>query len=114
MRVIGGFDAQVGTNIGLRISDVGDDVSTFAGILKKFDEDGGGVEAKWSAAQLQQGVTATLGNAHGYDVIILPVSKPSTNPSMTIGIKSDDPPFADEQSQDVGDNIPFGYRIFIQ
>lgn len=114
MRVIGGFDAQVGTTISVRISDVGDDVATFAGVLKKFDEDGGAIDAKWSAAQLQQGVTATLGNAHGYDVVILPVSKPDTNPSMTISIKSDDPPFADKQTQEVGDNVPFGYRIFIQ
>ena len=113
MRVIGGFDAHPGTTIGVLISDIGSDVVTFAGVLKRFDEDGGAVEAKWNAAQLQAGVKATLSNAHGYDLVILPVSKPNTNPSMTIAIRADDPPFEDKQQQAVGDNVPFGYRIFI-
>jgi len=114
MRVIGGFDAHAGTNIGLRVTVVdGEGLETFAGVLKKFDEDGGGVVAKWSSAELQNGVSAVLGDAHGYDVVILPVSKSGTDPKLGVQMEADDPHYSDKQTVAVGDNIPFGYRIFL-
>lgn len=114
MRVIGGFDAHPGTEIGLRVT-VSDDegLETFAGVLKKFDEDGGGVVVKWSSAELLKGVSAVLGEAHGYDVVILPVSKPGTDPKLTVEMGADKPPYSNKQTVAVGDNIPFGYRIFL-
>jgi hypothetical protein len=113
MRAINGFDATPGTKIKVQISEVDADVVTFAGVLKRFDDDGGGIEAKWTADELVHGVSAKLGDAHGYDVIILPVSKPGTNPSMTASLDAPSVGFRDRQVQSVGDNVPFGWRIFV-
>jgi hypothetical protein len=113
MRVINGFDAHSGTVISVRISNISNDVVTFAGVLKRFEADGGTIEAKWTAKQLVNGVQAQLGDAHGYDVIILPVSQPDSNPTMDAAIQLDDPEGGDSQTVAVGDNIPFGWRIFV-
>jgi hypothetical protein len=113
MRVIGGFEAHDGTRVRVKVSDVGDDVLTFAGVLKRFDDDGGGVDEKWSSDELEHGVMAKLGDAHGYDLIILPVSKTGSDPKMTVSVTADDASYSDQQTQNVGDNVPFGWRIFI-
>jgi hypothetical protein len=116
MLVINGFDGKPGTPIKVKINSIDEkkDMSTFAGVLKRFDEDGGGVDKNWTASELLAGATATLGDAHGYDVIILPVSGPGKNPTMNVTMDATAVGFTETVDQSVGDNVPFGWRIFIQ
>jgi hypothetical protein len=116
MLVINGFDAKPETLIKITVNSIDpkDDMSTFAGVLKRFDDDGGGVEKKWSASELLTGATAKLGDAHGYDVTILPSSKAGKNPTMNVTMDASDGGFTETVDEGVGDNVPFGWRIFIQ
>jgi len=116
MRVINGFDAKPGTPIEVTVNSIDDkkDMSTFAAVLKRFDEDGGEVEKKWTASQLIAGATAELGDAHGYDLIILPVTAPRKNATMNVTMDASAVGFVETVDESVGDNVPFGWRIFIQ
>ncbi|HEX3110177.1 MAG TPA: hypothetical protein VHU41_13875 [Thermoanaerobaculia bacterium] len=91
-----------------------EDVTTFGGVLKRFDADGGGVDKSWTASDLLNGVQATLGDAHGYDIIILPVSKPGKNPHIKVSIDASSVDFKDDADEDVRDNVPFGWRVIMQ
>jgi hypothetical protein len=116
MRVLNGFDASPGTKITVKVAVNAVDkpnISTFGGVLKRFDEDGGATEAQWTPTQLLAGVEAELGKAHGYDVIFLPVTRKDTNPSMTVSIDASSVGFTETDTEKVGDNVPFGYRIFM-
>ena len=115
MDVIHGFAAFDGATFKLQVTSVDPegDVSTFGGVLKRFDEDGGGIDKSWTASELLNGVQATLGAAHGYDIIILPVSKPGTSPHMKVSIASS-VGFKDDADEDVGENVPFGWRVIMQ
>ena len=116
MRVINGFDAKSGTNITVTVNSIDNkgDISTFAGVLKRFDDDGGGVDVKWNASELLNGASAKLGDAHGYDVIILPVTPSGKNPTMKVTIDANAVGFKETTDESVGDNVPFGWRIFMQ
>ena len=116
MRVIHGFAGFDGATFKLQVNSVDPDtdVTTFGGVLKRFDEDGGGVDKSWSASELLNGVQAMLGDAHGYDIIILPASKPGTSPKMKVSIDASSAGFTDDADEDVGDNVPFGWRVIMQ
>jgi hypothetical protein len=116
MLPINGFNAKPGTPIKVTINNIDPkkDLSTFAGVLTRIDGDGGGVERNWIASELLAGATATLGDAHGYDVLILPVSEPGKNPSMNVTMDASAVGFNETVDQSVGDNVPFGWRIFMQ
>ncbi|MGH7489632.1 MAG: hypothetical protein ACREMY_29130 [bacterium] len=112
MITIGGFDAIRNTKIRLKVSDA-TGVGTFRGVLKRFEQDGGSIDETWSPDQLKQGVSAVLNDAHGFNVVILPVAQKETA-SMTVTISADDPPHEETQTVDVSDNEPFGWRVFME
>jgi hypothetical protein len=115
MRTIGGFSAKPGTSILLRVLHADDEIMTFGAVLKKFESDGGGTTASWTAAQLKGGGgTATLEAIHGYNVIVLPVSHPDSDPEMEVELTAVGPTqYSDRQTVKVGKNEPFGWRIFL-
>src|SRR5206468_10809918 len=114
MDTLGGFDVIRNSKIKIKVSAVDPDVVTYKGILKRFDEDGGSVDETWSPSELVAGVSAVLDDAHGYNFAILPVSKHDTHPNMTVDITVDDPSDHDNQTRDVGDNEPFGWRFLME
>ena len=116
MRVIHGFAAFDGATFKLQVTNINPDtdVTTFGGVLKRFDDDGGGIDKSWSGPELLNGVHATLGDAHGYDIIILPVSKPGKNPHMKVSLDASSAGFTDKVDEPVGDNVPFGWRVIMQ
>lgn len=116
MRVIHGFAAFDGATFKLKVDSVDPDtdVTTFGGVLKRFDSDGAGIDKSWTASELLNGVQATLGDAHGYDIVILPVSKPDKSPHMKVSIDASSAGFTDDGDEDVGDNVPFGWRVIMQ
>lgn len=115
MLVIDGFDAKPGTTIKVKINsiDAKKDMSTVTGVLKRFEAASETIVKSWNASDLLNGATATLGEAIGYDVIILPVSGPAKNPKMNVTMQSDSG-FDQTVDENVGDNVPFGWRIFMQ
>ncbi|HEY6115294.1 MAG TPA: hypothetical protein VI172_04990 [Candidatus Dormibacteraeota bacterium] len=119
MRTINGFTAEEGTVIRLRVLGVGEGVTTFAAVLKRFGlGSDGAVVAKWNAAQLLKGGgTAQLGSEHGDNVIVLPVSSLDSGEDavMEVELEAFGPtPFHDRQKVPVSSNEPFGWRIVIE
>jgi len=116
MRVIHGFAAFHGATFKLQVNSVDPDtdVTTFGGVLKRFDEDGGGIDKSWTPSELLNGVQAALGDAHGYNIVILPVSKPGKNPHMKVSIDASSVAFNDAADEDIGDNEPFGWRVIMK
>jgi len=114
MIVLGGFFARNGDRIQLNVSDAGD-LTTYLGVLKKFEDSGGGVVVSWLPAELQsdEGGHAILGDAHGYNVMIVPVVKDETKVTVRLRI-SGSVTVDDEQTITISDDDPFGWRIFIK
>lgn len=114
MLPIGGFEAKPGTKIQVQVLDAKGDFITFAGALKSYGPDGN--VTTWTSSQLTAGSggTATLGDAQGYKVIILPILKKKSQGEMRVRLTASGPTSATED--DVVELIastPFGWQIII-
>ena len=115
MRVLGGFFAKKGDHVRLNVSDVGETVEAFIGVLASFEDDGKGIDAKWLPDQLLSaaGGQADLGDAHGYNVMIVPVVNGEGKMKVRLRVTGS---VAEDRPADLTlpDNEPFGWRIFIK
>lgn len=75
MRGLGGFFVNAGETVQLNILELSDNIEGAIGVLKKFDEDGGGDVATFTSSQLESdaGAQAELEKAHGYTFVVVPV-----------------------------------------
>lgn len=114
MLPIGGFEAIPGTRIKVEVLGADDNVITFAGALKSYGPDGN--VTTWTSSQLtsEDGGTATLGNAQGYNVVILPILKKKTEAEMTVRLTATGPTSHEEQdSVELIASTPFGWQIIM-
>jgi hypothetical protein len=115
MRVLGGFFAETGDQVRLNVSDVEGSVEVFIGVLERFADDGGGIDTKWLPNQLEStaGGQAALGDAHGYNVVIVPVVIGQS--TMNVRLRATGSVTEDRSSVvTVDTNEPLGWRIFIK
>src|SRR5215217_8970237 len=114
MRVLGGFFVKSGDRVRLNVSGITGGVEAYVGVMKRFDEDGGGHDARWLPSELTsaQGGTAPIGNVHGENVMIVPVINKDGKMKVRLRVTGS---VNEDRSAEVSmnNNEPFGWRLFV-
>ncbi len=101
-----------GTTMKLTVSTTDDNVVTYGAVLQQVTAAGKVMVKKWTRPQLEEGVSADLGNAEGFNIVILPLIRPNTEPVLETDIS-----FSDGESRAEAEtlfsNEPVGWRIFM-
>jgi len=113
MRTLWIFENKTpGTTMRLVVATKDANVVTYGAVLQQVTAAGKVIVRKWNRPELEAGVTAELGKAEGYNVILLPLIKPNTQPVLNTDIGFSDGERRVER-EPLFSNEPVGWRIFM-